>query len=152
VPGRLRKVVAAGVALSFFVAGCATYAPASLASAPASGTVRFALTDAAHAESFGALGSQVTSVEGQVRSTNDSAVTVAVSEIGRVAADNQAYHGELVVIPTRYIGRVEQRRTQVGRSLLVAGAVLGAVIWIGSQAGHGSVSSKRPPGPPPPGS
>ena len=139
------------MAVSFFVAACSTYAPTSLAAAPASGTVRLSLTDAARSENFGSLGSQVTSVEGDVRSVSDSAVTVAVSEIGRVAADNQAYHGEMVTIPTRYIGQVEQKRIQVARSLVVAGAVLGAVVWIGSQAGHGSVSSRRPPGPPPPG-
>jgi hypothetical protein len=86
-----------------------------------------------------------------VRSANDSAIVIAVSEVGRVAADNQAYHGEMITIPTRYIGRVDQKRTQVARSLVVAGAVVGAVIWIGTQAGHGSVSSRRPPGPPPTG-
>ena len=145
------KIVAATVVVSVSAAACSTYAPTSLASAPASGTVRFALTDAARAESFGSLGSQVTSVEGQVRSTSDSAVTIAVSEVGRVASDNQAYHGEMVVIPTRFIGSVEQKRTQVARSLVAAAGVIGAVIWIGSQAGHGSISSKKPPGPPPPG-
>jgi hypothetical protein len=150
VPGRVR-IVAALAAVSVLVAACSTYAPTSLASAPASGTVRFALTDAARAESFGPLGSQLTSVEGQVRSTSDSAVTIAVSEVSRVAADNEAYHGEMIVIPTRFIGSVEQKRTQVARSLMVAGGVIAAVIWIGSQAGHGSISSKRPPGPPPPG-
>jgi hypothetical protein len=145
------KAVAVIVAITFLVGACSTYAPTSLAAAPTGGTVRFDLTDAAHSESFGSLGSQVTSVEGKVRSTSDSAVTISVSEVGRVAADNQAYQGDMITIPTRYIGRVEQKRTQVGRSLLVAGAVLGAVVWIGSQAGHGSVSSRRPPGPPPPG-
>jgi hypothetical protein len=146
-----RKFVGVVVAFSFLVSACSTYAPSSLATAPASGTLRFSLTEAAHSESFGSLGSQVTSVEGEVRSSTDSAITVAVSEVGRVAADNQAYHGEMITIPTRYIGRVEQKRTQVARSLLVAGAVIGAVVWIGAQAGHGSVSSRRPPGPPPPG-
>jgi hypothetical protein len=139
------------VVVSVSVAACSTYAPTSLASAPASGTVRFALTDAARAESFGPLGTQVTSIEGQVRAASDSAVTIAVSEVGRVAADNQGFQGEMIVIPTRFIGRVEQKRTQVARSLMVAGGLIGAVIWIGSQAGHGSISSRRPSGPPPPG-
>jgi hypothetical protein len=145
------KIVAVCTAVSFFVAACSSYAPTSLAVAPASGTVRFALTDAAHSETFGALGSRITSVEGKVRSASDSAIIIAVSEVGRVAADNQEYHGEMITVPTRYIERVDQKRTQVGRSLLVAGAVVGAVIWIGTQAGHGSVSSRRPPGPPPTG-
>jgi hypothetical protein len=91
------------------------------------------------------------SIEGEVRSATDSTVTLAASEVSRVAADNQALHGETITIPTRYIGKVEQKRTQVARSLLVAGAVVGAAIWIGIQAGHGSVDTRRIPGPPTPG-
>jgi hypothetical protein len=146
-----RKITAVVVAISFFVTACSAYTLTSSAVGPASGTVRFSLTDAARAENFGQLGSQVISVEGQVRSTDDSAVTLAVSEVARVAADNQAFHGEMVTIPTRYIGRVEQKRTQVARSLLVAGASVAAVVWLGIQAGHGDVSSRKSPGPPPPG-
>src|SRR2546423_1617339 len=146
-----KKIVAVVVAVSFLVAACSTYVPTSLGVAPPKATVRFSLTDAAHSENFGPLGFQVTAVEGEVRSTSDSAITIAVSEVGRMAADNQAYHGEMITIPTRYIERVERKRTQIGRSLVVAGAVVGAVLWIGSQAGHGAVSSRRPPGPPPPG-
>jgi hypothetical protein len=145
------KITAVVVAISFLVAACSVYTPTSSPVGPASGTVRFSLTDAARSESFGQLGSQVVSVEGEVRSSDDSAVTVAVSEVARVAADNQAFHGETVTIPTRYIVRVEQKRTQVARSLLVAGAAVAAVVWLGIQAGHGDVSSRKSPGPPPPG-
>ena len=146
-----RKITAVVVAISFFVTACSTYTLTSSAVGPESGTVRFSLTDAARSENFGQLGSQLISVEGQVRSTDDSAVTLAVSEVVRVAADNQAFHGETVTIPTRYIVRVEQKRTQVARSLLVAAGAVAAVVWLGIQAGHGDVSSRKSPGPPPPG-
>lgn len=146
-----RKFVAVVVAISFLVTACSIYTPISSAVGPASGTVRFSLTDAARSESFGQLGSQVISVEGEVRSSDDSAGTVAVSEVARVASDNQALHGETVTIPTRYIVRVEQKRTQIARSLVVAGATIAAVVWLGIQAGHGDVSSRKSPGPPPPG-
>jgi hypothetical protein len=146
-----RKFVAVVVAISFLVTACSVYTPTTSAVGPASGIVRFSLTDAARSESLGELGSQVVSVEGEVRSADDSAVTVAVSEVARVAADNQELHGETVTIPTRYIARVEQKRTQVARSVLLAGAAVAAVVWLGVQAGHGDVSSRKSPGPPPPG-
>jgi len=37
----------------------------------------------------------------------------------------EPYHGEAVTIPSRYIGAIEQKRVQVARSLLIAGAILG---------------------------
>lgn len=89
--------------------------------APTSGTVRLSLTDAAHSETFGVLGSQVASVDGEVRAINDSSVTIAVSEVARTSADDDRFHGEATVIPSRYIRSIERKRIQVARSLLIAG-------------------------------
>ena len=123
------------------------YVPISPGVAPSSGTVRLSLTDAAHAENFGVLGSEVASVEGEVRTINDSSVTIAVSEVARTSADDDRFHGETAVIPSRYIGTIERKHVQVARSLLIAGVLIGAAIWIGTQ-GHGSVTYGRPTGPP----
>lgn len=122
------------------------YVPISPGVAPPSGTVRLSLTDAAHTETFGVLGSQVASVEGEVRAIDDSAVTIAVSEVARTSADDERFRGGAVVIPSRYIRAFERKHVQVGRSLLIAGVLLGAAIWIGSQ-GHGNVTYGRPTGP-----
>ena len=122
------------------------YVPISPGVAPPHGTVRVALTDAAHTETFGVLGSQVASVEGQVREINDTSVTIAVSEVARTSADDERVLGSAVMIPSRYIKSYERKRVQVGRSLLIAGVLAGAVIWIGSQ-GHGNVTYGRPTGP-----
>lgn len=115
--------------------------------APTSGTVRLSLTNAAHSETFGVLGSQVASVDGEVRAINDSSVTIAVSEVARTSADDDRFHGEATVIPSRYIRSIERKRIQVARSLLIAGALIGGAIWIGSQ-GHGEVTYGRPTDPP----
>ncbi|MEP6858430.1 MAG: hypothetical protein ABI994_08580, partial [Gemmatimonadales bacterium] len=103
--------------------------------------------DAAHAETIGVLGSQVASIEGEVRAINDSSVTIAVSEVARTSADDERFLGGPVVIPSRYIRMFERKHMQVGRSLLIAGVLVGAAIWVGSQ-GHGNVSYGRPRGPP----
>jgi hypothetical protein len=123
------------------------YVPISPGVAPPSGTVRVSLTDAAHAETIGVLGSQVASVEGEVRAINDSSVTIAVSEVARTSADDERRLGNEVMIPSRYIKSFERRHVQVGRSLLIASVLAGAAIWIGSQ-GHGNVSYGPPTGPP----
>ena len=122
------------------------YVPISPGVAPPSGTVRVSLTDAAHTETFGVLGSQVASVEGEVRAINDSSVTIAVSEVARTSADDERFMGGPVVIPSRYIRTFERKHVQVGRSLLIAGVLAGAAILIGSQ-GHGNVTYGRPTGP-----
>jgi hypothetical protein len=145
------RVVAVAVALSFFINGCATYVPLGprLASGPT--TVRLSLTESGHTEALGSLGSQIVSLEGELRSVGDSIVIMAVSEIGRVAADNQTVPVQTVAVPVRLIERADRKKIMVGRSLLLAAAVTGAVVWIGLQAGHGSVSYRRPAQPPPAG-
>ena len=145
------RPVAIAISVALFVSGCATYSPLPARIAPGPTTVRLSLTDAARSETIGSLGSQIVSLEGQVRSVGDSTIAVAVTEIGRVGADDQSVPGQLVSVPVRWIYRVERKKTLVGRSLLLAAAVTGAAVWVGLQAGHGSVSARRPTTPPPPG-
>ena len=101
---------------------------------------------AGRTETIGPLGAQVTSVEGEVRSISDSAVIIAVSEVGRTSSDAEQFSGEAVTIPSRYIEGIERKHVQVARSLLIAGAILGGAIWIGTQ-GHGNVTLGHPSGP-----
>jgi hypothetical protein len=74
-------------------------------------------------------------------------LTVAASEVGHIDADSERRPGEAVTIPSRYIASVERRHVQIVRSLLLAGAIIGGAIWIGSQ-GHGNANYGRSPGPP----
>jgi hypothetical protein len=105
------------------------------------------MNDAGRTETLPSIGSQVSSVEGQVRSISDSAVTINVSEISRVSSDVEVYHGAAVTIPSRYIGSIERKHVRVARSLLIAAAIAGGAIWIGTQ-GHGDVTPRAPRGPP----
>ena len=142
-----RRLVGVMIAGSLLCGACSTYTSVAPALAPTSGTVRLSMNDAGRSETLGRLGAQVTTVEGEVRSITDSAVTIAVSEVSRVSTDAEPYHGVAVTIPSRYIGAIERKHVQVARSLLIAGAILGGAIWIGSQ-GHGEVTYRRPGGPP----
>ena len=144
----MRRRLVASLTLGFFgVSACSTYAPIALQTAPQFGTVRLALSDDARSQSFGQLGSQIQSIEGRVRSVSDSGIAISASEVGRVDAEDQSYHGETVLIPPRYIVAVSQKRVQVGRSVLLAALITGGAIWIGSSLGGGSVSYSKPPTP-----
>ena len=144
-----KRLIAIVVDICFLATACSSYVPSSGPVTPADATLRFSLTDDARGEQFVPLGSQLVSVEGKVRSTNDSAITIAVSEVARVAVDNQSVDGETVTIPLRFVGRVERKRTEVARSALLAGAILAGVVWLGLQSGGGNVSARRSPGPQP---
>jgi hypothetical protein len=142
-----RRLVGAIVASSLLCVGCSTYTSITPALAPSVGTVRLSLNDAGRTETLAPFGKQLTSVEGEVRSVSDSAITIAVSEVSRASSDVEQYHGEAMTIPSRYIGTIERKHVQVARSLAIAGAILAGAIWIGTQ-GHGEVSYRSPGGPP----
>ena len=137
------RVFASLTLASFTLGACSTYVPIALQAAPQFGTVRLALSGDARVQSFGVLGSQIESIEGKVRALSDSAVTIAASEIGREGSDAERFQGEAVVIPSRYVLSVSQKRTQVGRSLLLGGLITAGAIWIGTSLGGGSVGFHR---------
>jgi len=142
-----RRLVGAIVASSLLCVGCSTYTSITPALVPSSGTVRLSLNDAGRTELLAPFGKQLTSVEGEVRSVSDSAITIAVTEVSRSSSDIEQYHGEAMTIPSRYIGVIERKHVQVARSLAIAGAILAGAIWIGTQ-GHGEVTYRSPGGPP----
>jgi len=131
----------------FAASACATYTPITLETAPRAGTVRLALSDDARSQNFGMLGSQIQSIEGRVRSVSDSGIAISANEVARVDADEQRYRGETVLIPSRYVVTVSQKRVQVGRSMLLAALITGGAIWIGTSLGGGSVNYSKPPTP-----
>lgn len=146
----MRHRLVASLTLGCFAAGaCSTYAPITLQTAPRAGTVRLALSDDARNQNFGLLGSQIQSIEGRVRSVSDSGIAISANEVARVDTDDQKFRGETVLIPSRYVVGVSQKRVQVGRSVVLAALITGGAIWIGKSLGGGSVSYGRGPTPQP---
>jgi hypothetical protein len=141
------EMIGAMLVTALLAEACTTYTAIDAVPAPASETIRLSLTDDGRTQLLGPLGTQVKSVEGEVRSVTDSAITMSVEEVGRVSSDAERFHGVSVTIPSRYIGGIERKRVQVRRSLLIAGAMIGGAIWIAAQ-GHGDVTA-GPPGHPP---
>ena len=144
-----RRLVASLTLASVTISACATYTPITLQLAPRSGTVRLSLSGDARARSFGILGNQIESIEGEVSSVTDSAVTIVAREVGHVDADDERFRGEMVMIPSRYVVAAARKKVQVVRSLLLAGVITGGMIWIGSSLGGGAVDANRVPTPQP---
>ena len=142
-----RRLGGVMVASGLLCVACSTYTSINPALAPSSGTVRLSFNDAGRSETHAPFGRQLTSVEGEVRSVTDSAITISVSEVSRASSDIEQYHGEAMTIPSRYIGTIERKHVQVARSLAIAGALVAGAIWIGTQ-GHGDVTYRSPGGPP----
>src|SRR5437773_302941 len=95
------------VAASSLLNSCATYTPMPQTTPAAKETIRLTLTEASQTESVGHLGSRVRTVEGQVRSADDSSITLAVNEVSRTASDNERVQGELVTIPRRNVSAMD---------------------------------------------
>lgn len=144
-----RRLVASLTLASVTFSACETYTPITLQLAPQSGTVRLSLSGDARAKSFGILGNQIAWIGGEVSSVTDSAVTVVAREVGHVDADDERFRGETVIIPSRYVVSAARKKIQVGRSLLVAGAITSGLIWIGSSLGGGGAGPNRIPTPQP---
>jgi hypothetical protein len=133
---------------ALLVPACTAYTPIPVTKATSSGTVRVTLTDASHAQTFGALGSQVQAVEGNVISVSDSSLTMTASEVARTTSDAEQVHGETIYIPRDAVQSIESRHIHVARSALVTAFIAGAAIWIGSQ-GHSQITQARTGSPSP---
>lgn len=106
----------------------------------ASQDVRVSLTDAGTRVSFGSLGSGATSMEGRLASVTDSTLSLDVTEVTRVSGDDEPRAGERVTILRGNIASVESRKTDVPRSLLAAGALIGGAFAIRSAIGSADQS------------
>ncbi len=145
--GVMRKFAALVTAASFLLA-CSSYTPIPVTQATPGGSIRLTISESASGESFGLLGSQVRAIDGDVRSVDDSVITIAASEVTRTSGDDERVHGEILTIPRRDISSVDRKHLAVVRSLLLTGLIVGGVIWIGLQ-GHGQVNQIQIKGPSP---
>lgn len=108
------------------------------------------LTEAGMAASFGRVGSGAASMEGRLRSVNDSTLSLSVTQVTRSGGDDEARAGDDVTIARSQIASVERRQTSVPRSILLAGAVVGAAFLAAKALGNGDqTGSARGGGPPP---
>ena len=144
---RLQTAIAAGVA----VTGCYTYRPLAI-TAPQPGTpIAATLTEPGSQELASYFGPYVRVVRGRCLGSADGVLAIAVTSIELDRGTTLSWQGEAVKLPERLIARVDERRLAKGRSALLAGssvaalvAVYGAFNLIGSGS---SAAGGSPPGP-----
>jgi hypothetical protein len=128
---------------------CGCYVNVPVATAPAPGSrVHVALTDRGSVDLAQYLGRGVAGVDGRLIQSNDSALSVSVSQVVFQSGDDQRWKGENVSIPRDAVATVQRRKLSFWRSGLIGGAVAAAAFIIGSQAGGGFGGGKRQEPPP----
>lgn len=129
---------------------CGCYVNVPLATAPEPGArVHVALTDQGSVNLAQYLGRGVASVDGRLLQSDDSVVSVSVSQVVTQSGDDQLWKGESVAIPREAIASLQGRKVSFWRSGLIGGAVAVAALIVGSQAGGGSSGGGKKGGPPP---
>lgn len=128
---------------------CGCYVNIPLTTTPEQGArVHVALTDRGSVDLAQYLGPRVAAVDGRLLTSDDSVLSISVSQVVLQSGDDQLWKGERVAIPRDAVATVQGRKLSVWRSGIIGGAIAAAAFIIGSQSG-GSVGGGKKGGPPP---
>lgn len=135
------------------VAGCYTYEPVTLASAPEPGTdLRLSITDRATVDLRDYLGANVETLNGQLLAADTNEVNLAVRSIVFYNGSEQFWTGDRIRIPRSAVARVELRRFSPSRTgFLTALSIAGALMLGNALLGGGDADGSGNPIPIPPG-
>ena len=133
-------------------AGCYEYDTVA-ASQPSVGTqLRISLSDDGTVGLRPLLGPSAEQLEGRVQQSDDSSITLGVTELVRRNGVPESWNGESVRIVRSQIARQEQRRFSPVHTAILAGILVGgtAVAAVATRSGDGTVAVPVQ-GPPQPG-
>jgi hypothetical protein len=146
------RVVMLGATLPF-IGACYIYDVVELPT-PAAGTrIEAELTDPGSTELASQLGPNIAAVRGDVVESDDAGLLLALTSVTVKNHERTSWKREQVRIPFTTVARVQQRRFSLGRSLLLGGAVIGALVGAGlafdggGSAAGGGVGTGGGPGP-----
>ena len=105
-------------------AACQSYNPVAVSTLAPATDVRVTFTDDGRTEVTRLVGPRVSAVEGRILSMDTNAVRMAIRTLRHPDGSFDLSHDEVVMIPRHAIGEAEVRRISVGRSVLLAGAIV----------------------------
>jgi hypothetical protein len=111
--------------------------------------LRVSLTDAGADSLARYLGPGVETIDGKLISTNESGLSMSVSEVSMRSGQEQFWKGETVVIPRYSLSNVQARQLNKPKSLLLGGVLIVALASL-KLAGVGNGNGGSGPGGPPP--
>lgn len=132
---------------------CACYqsVPVELSRVEPGTKLRVSLTDAGADSLARYLGPGVETIDGKLISTNESGLSMSVSEVSMRSGQDQFWKGETVVIPRSALGTVQARQLNKPKSLLLAGVLIAALASLKlAGVGNGNGGGSHGPPPPPP--
>jgi hypothetical protein len=110
------------------LAACYVYQPGGVATLPTGRPVRLTLTDAGTASLASELGPSVEAVGGKLIDNTADAYVVALSDSRKRNGTEIDWRGEQVSISKSLVASIQQRQFSRGRTALVAGGVVAALL------------------------
>jgi hypothetical protein len=126
-------------------AACHRYEPVTAATVDRGANVSVTLTDFGTANLGRLLGMGVGTVDGELLSLSDSALTIAVQLVRQRNGIETFWKGERVTIPRSDVAEIRQRRFSKGKSAVATVAVIAAAVGA-VEAFIGTGSGGSPPG------
>ena len=126
---------------------CTVYVPVTGAISQTSPRkVKVTLTDTGSVSVAPKIGQRARIVQGVLQSMTDSTITLTVTRVSREGGIEDSYAGEALTLSARDYEKVEQGKTSVSRSLLLAGAIIAGAFVVA--VGAGELSGGDGGGPP----
>jgi len=126
---------------------CTVYVPVTGAISQTSPRkVKVTLTDTGSVSVAPKIGQRARIVQGVLQSMTDSTITLTVTQVSREGGIEDSYAGDALTLSTGDYEKVEQGKTSVSRSLLLAGAIIAGAFVVA--VGAGELSGGDGGGPP----
>jgi hypothetical protein len=128
-PAHRVRVLRAAILSASLGVSTACYTSRPLTGAPDPGALAVVtLNDRGRSELNEALGANAERVEGSVRSRTDSSLVLAVRSVEYFGGTTNTWKGEEVRVPVAGIRAVTERRFSKGRTYIVIGATVAAIV------------------------
>jgi len=132
-------------AAAVLLGGCYNYEPFALTPSSQPGTELVAtLTDSGARALAGYLGPGAQAVRGRSLGLDDAGLRLSVTAVETIRGDELTWQGEMVTLPRPFIATTQIRRLAKGRTAMLVGIGVAAVI--GTAAGFSLIGSSDSPG------
>ena len=111
---------------AFVAAGCYTYTPVGEPRPGVGSRISAELTGAGADSLARAIGPGAQAVRGEVLAQSETELLLSVVSVTGRGGEEVFWNGEAVQLPTVTVARLERRKFSLGRSLVLAGAAVGA--------------------------